>query len=386
MKFIINRDRILGPLSRVCKVIEQHPTIPLLSHCYMRAQDGQITLTGSRIEVEVSETIADVATDDFAVTFPANTAHKFCSRLPDGVDLKFEQVGENELLISVEGGGGDPDANSFRTKLLDASSFPRIEASEWSDEFQVSRSEFSELISKTAFAMAKNETRYFLNAMMFEIGEGRIRAVATDAHRLATSEMETLTETRESRRAIVPNKTINDLRKLLPELVSTITVRLNQRHICVSTPQVQFISKLLEGQYPDWRGVVPTNLTRSFQVRYSDLEAAFMRVNIISETVNAPVGASLDVGENSIKLQTESAPMLQQVGSSMLQQVNATIPISYSEDRFKLSVNCQYIIDIIRVASEAKNIQFQYANSESACMITNPDDENTTYLVMLMKE
>ena len=386
MKFVINREKILGPLSRVCKVIEQHPTIPLLSHCYMRAEGGALTLTGSRIEVEVSETIKDVETDDFCITFPANSAQKFCNRLPEGVDLVFEQAGEDELLINIEGGVGGPDANNFRTKLLDASSFPRIASGEWTGEFQVSRSELSELLNKISFAMATNESRFYLNAMMLEISDKTLRGVATDAHRLATCVIETVTDIGETCRVIVPNKTINDLRKLLPELVSTITVRLSPKHISISTPQVQFISKLLEAQYPDWRAVIPANLTRSFESDYAQIESAFMRANIIAESANVAIGALLDIGERSIKLHTESASMLQSIGSSMLQQVNATIPTDYDGERFTINVNCQYIIDIIRAMSNAKKMQFNYANSESACVIKNPDDESTLYLVMLMKD
>lgn len=381
MKFLINREKILGPLERVNTAVDRSPKIPLLSHICIKAEDGNMTFIGSSIDVEVVETISDVDVADFALTIPARNTLTYCKLLPENSELLFE-LQDSQLLISVQSEDARPDSNYFRVDVLDADDFPSMlppagsDASEgWTTDFQVNRSEFQELLNRTSFAMAKSDSRPYLVAMMLEITPDGLRSVATDAHRLATSEVGVLTEVSGESRIIVPNKMIEHLTRLLPELVSNITVQANTSHVRVSTPQLMITSTVQVGQYPDWRSAIPTNLTHSFEVDRKRLESVFSRVNILeSDTGIVTTSISVENGQLRVNAKTQT------------QEINEALEVTSGDEPFSFQVNSQYVVDVIRAMSSSESLKFNYRNVQTPCMIKNPSDESSTYLIMLMKD
>ena len=403
MHFIVNREQVLNPLSRVNTVVDRNPTIPILSHVLLEPVEEGIKLTGSNIEIEISEIISDIEVHDpQPVAFPGLTVQDFCRRLPERCGLKFEVVDGKMYIDKIESKSDGSDSQieqnnddysnnvrySTQSKLVlqtlsqepADSDFPKLDAGEWDIQFTIGRSDLHNLILRTQHAMGADNVRYYLNAMLFEIGENELRTISTDGHRMAMSETAVVTGLNETtHRAIVPRKTVLDLSKLLSELSSQIEIELNASHIRVSNKYVSFTSKLLEGQYPDWRGAIPVNLSSVFRGDREELVSIFQRVNILGARDKKPLGATLEVDGGVLRVYARST-------SSALQEIDETMDVEQDGESLKFQANCRYLLDIFEAMPDCSRVEFNLRNAQTACLIKFPHNKSSSFLVMLLKD
>ena len=386
MQFTINRELILGPLAHLNTITDRHQQIPILSHAVLRAGAGEIHLTASNITEEITESIAVSLGAEGEITFPLKDVLEYCRRLPDNSDLEFT-TSEDNLVINIA-----PDdqekleepaqsgVSKLRTVTLSADDYPKLELSEWGHSFQISRGELREALRRTSFAIGSDESRSFFRTMLFEIDSSNLRTVATDAHRLATCETPLTDGPRESTlRVLVPHRAIRDLERLLPDLISdlTLSISTDHKHIRITTPKLSYIAQLGEGQYPDWRPLIPVNLGNSFVVGRRGLHDVFGRVAILSSKTPVPAKVHLSHGFMKVSA-TRNEPLL---------QINEKVPAVIGKgENFIFQVNSQYVLDIINALYDCESIKFQYRDDESACLITSPDNDSAKYLLMLMKD
>ena len=386
MRFTINRELILGPLTHLNTITDRHQQIPILSHAVLRADAGEIHLTASNITVEITESISVSLETKGEITFPLKDVLEYCRRLPDNSNLEFSTEDE-ELVINIapdDQGELEEAAPSgiskLRTVTLRADDYPKLEVSEWGHSFQITRSELREALKRTSFAIGADESRSFFRTMLFEIDSSNLRTVATDAHRLATCETPLTEGPKESTlRVLLPHRAIRDLERLLPDLISEITVSIssNHKHIRINTPKLSYISQLGEGQYPDWRPLIPVNLGNAFVVGRQHLHDVFGRVAILSSKTPVPAKVRLSQGFMRVSA-TRIEPML---------EINEKIPAAIEKgDNYNFQVNSQYVLDIINALFDCQSIKFEYRDDESACLITSPDNDSAQYLLMLMKD
>ena len=178
MKFNISRDALLKPLNLVAGVVERRQTLPILSNVLLSLEGGELALTGTDLEVElVGRVSVSGASVDGDITVPARKLVDICKSLPDGSEIEF----------SLEAGKATVKAGRSRFTLstLPASEFPSVDESPGELSLEISQASVKRLIERTAFAMAQQDVRYYLNGMLLEIRSGRLRMVATDGHRLA---------------------------------------------------------------------------------------------------------------------------------------------------------------------------------------------------------
>ena len=397
MQFIVERDQILNPLARVNTVVDRKPTIPILSQVLLSVdEDGNgIRLTGSNIDIEISETIPGVQVSESGqVAFPGLTVQEFCRQQPRGCMLEFAISDGlmNVNKVAAESGEGNSEEASelssnerygqshlsLPTMLqgeLDGP-FPILDAGEWDVEFKINRSDLRLVLQRCQHAMGQQDMRYYLNSMLIELAENEFRAVATDAHRMAVSYTEVATGLAESqRRAIVPRKTAIDMNKLLAELPSPVTVEFNDNHIRLSTPNVSFTSKLLEGTYPDWRGVIPANLQRVFRASREELTAMLRRVAILGDDVTA----KMSVSDGMLRVHAET------VKNSQL-EIDEQMEVEQDGESIEFKVNGRYLLDIFDTMKDYDHVEFSLKNSQSACLLKFPAVESSLFVVMLLRD
>ncbi len=401
MQFIVDRDQILNPLSRVNTVVDRNPTIPILSQVLLTVDEDKtgIRLTGSNIEIEISEYIPDVEVSESGqVAFPGLTAQEFCRQLPKECRLKFDISGgamniyklddqgnpeepaqsDDESSGESNGAGGGKSHLSLQTMMRDSLDglFPILDAGEWDIQFQINRSDLRTIISRSQHAMGAADLRYYLNAMLFEISEKELRTVATDGHRMAVSHAEAATGLNDSmHRAIVPRKTVLDLNKLLTELSSPVTLEFNDNHIRMSTPNVKFTSKLLEGTYPDWRGAIPANLSCLFRAPRLELISVLRRVAILGPEV----AISMEVNDGKLRVHAETTKNAQF-------KIDESLDIEQEGDALSFQVNGKYLLDIFEAMPEYDSVEFNLRNANTAALINFPRNESSSFLVMLLKD
>ncbi len=397
MQFIVERDQILNPLNRVNTVVDRNPTIPILSHVLLTVNDERngIQLTGSNIDIEISEFVSDVqVTESGRVAFPGLTVQEYCRQQPKDCQLKFDISDGMMNINKLDDGIGsrtesDEAANSegesgkshlsLQTMAQDtlAGPFPILNAGDWDIKFQISRSDLRTIVQRAQHAMGSQDLRYYLNAMLFEMNESELRTVATDGHRMAVCHTEVVTGLNDSmHRAIVPRKTVLDLSKLLADFSSPVTLEFNDNHVQVSTPNIKFTSKLLEGTYPDWRGVIPANLSRVFQVTRENIIASLRRVVGI---LGPEVPTSMQVRDGRLRIHAQSSRNSQA-------EIDEQMDVEQNGESLDFQINGKYLLDIFEVMKEYDKVEFNLKNAQSACLLKFPGNESSNFLVMLLKD
>ncbi len=379
MRFTINRENLIGPLSRVNTVVEKSPSIPLLSHVYLSSNGSEVSLIGSNIEIEIVGTITGIDAEAGEFLFPSRSVLEFCRRQPEKTTLLFEAT-ENELAVQALGAEKkeeeDPNQSLYKTSTYSPNDFPRAESVEWEIQFSIDSNDLYNLIRRTAFSMGVKDVRFYLNAMLFEIDENSLRTVTTDGHRLSTSTQQANTGVESKLRSIVSRKAVLALMQLLPDLNSEVNVEISAKFIRVHNAEFMFTAKLLEGMFPDWSAAIPSNMTRSILIPRHQLLNRLNMVNILSdENRTNIVSAELNIEGNLLKIR----------GKTSHQQIDAAVEIEQEGDNLQCEMNCKYMLDVVETMSDTETIQIQFRDAESACMIKSPDSESTIYLIMLLQ-
>src|SRR5690606_29586385 len=255
MRATLERSSLLKALSHVHRVVERRSTIPILSNVLLAADGSALSLKATDLDLEVAESIAAMVEGPGSTTVPAHLLYEIVRKLPDGGEVML-RLSDDAASMAVLSGRA-----SFRLQCLPQSDFPQLSAGEFSHVFRMDSQELKKLIDRTQFAISTEETRYYLNGIYFHVieagGRLRLRAVATDGHRLARSEMEAPAGAEGMPGVIIPRKTVAELHKLVDEPDIKVVVELSDSKIRFTIGQVVLTSKLIDGTFPDYQRVIP---------------------------------------------------------------------------------------------------------------------------------
>ena len=251
MKFSVNRELLLKPLQQVAGVVERRQTLPVLSNVLIQVVENSVSLTGTDLEVELIGQVSTESAEAGEITVPARKLLDICKELPDKATVDFELV-ESRLLIR---------SGRFKSNLstLPAADFPSVDKSAVEITTKIDSRAFKKLLDKTAFAMAQQDVRYFLNGMLLELGDGYIRSVATDGHRLASSNLSQDSGNSQMKQVIVPRKGVLELQRLLGDLEGDVEISFGANHLCARSDNFTMTTKLVDGRFPDYDRVIPKN-------------------------------------------------------------------------------------------------------------------------------
>ena len=176
MKFIINREEILTPLQQIVSVIEKRQTMPILSNVLMVVEDELLCLTGTDLEIQIIAKININLATSGSITVPARKFLDICRLLPNGAEIKFEQQDDKVKISSSR--------SRFSLSCLPADNYPEFSESELENQFFINAGKFKKALDKTLFCMANQDVRYYLNGLLLNISNSKIKLVASDGHRL----------------------------------------------------------------------------------------------------------------------------------------------------------------------------------------------------------
>lgn len=365
MKFTVSREDFLKPLQLVVGVVERRQTLPILSNVLIQLSDGRLSLTGTDLEVEIVGRLSlDTPAENGEITVPARKLMDICRSLPDGADITLS---EEEGRVLVTSG-----RSRFTLSSLPANEFPSVDDGPGKREFSINQSELKQLIGHTAFAMAQQDVRYYLNGMLMEVGEHRVRVVATDGHRLAMMSVDVPSLDGELTQAILPRKGVVELSRLLAD-EGEVSVVLGNNHIRVATDEFRFTSKLVDGAYPDYDRVLPKGGDKQLVGSRDGLRSAFSRTAILSNEKYRGVRLLLSQG------------LLTLVANNPEQEeAQEDVTVNYSGDELEVGFNVSYIIDVLNVLS-GDEARFTLSDANSSALIEDPANESAVYVVMPMR-
>ena len=369
MKLIITKENLIKALQKVIGVVEKRQSMPILSHVLLKKDSAGLHVVASDLEVQLSSEINFEETIDFTgdITIPGRKLFDIGKGLPDKALIQIEKKDEGKLQIESK-------KSKFTLSALDAKTFPLMENNdEMSVEFSLNSSGLKEVFSKTAFAMAQQDVRYYLNGLFVKISNKELYGVATDGHRLAkagTSLKASAIDDEVS--VIIPRKGVLEIDKQIDEN-KELKITASKNHLQVDSGDAIAITKLIDGKFPDYEKVIPKDADKLILVDCKIFKEALTRVSILSNDRFRGVRLHFENGE--IKVSANNPEK---------EEASDDIKADYSGDSVEVGFNVNYLLDVIG-AIRTKNLQIQLKDSNSSALLTPENDPDSSYVVMPLR-
>ena len=363
MDFYITKEEVVKSLNQTLGVVEKRQTLPILSNVLFEVDESSLKLTATDLESEISttSTISNFKSGG-KTTAPARKLSDLCRLLPDMTEIHFFLDGDN-LRIETESG-------KYNLSTLPSEDFPVFETEETQSQINISSQNLKTLISKTAFAMGNQDWRHYLNGLFLLIDDKTITTVATDAHRLALAHSSLNEAVSESTNGIVPRKSINEIGKLVGEGSENVVIKLGQTSIAVNVSGTTFVSKLIEGKFPDYEQVIPSGESSLLIVDRKNFSESLSRVSVLSSEKYK--GVRILTKENSLNISANNPEK---------EQGEENVECEYQGEEIDIAFNVNYLQEILSTLDSEK-IEINFFGSEKSCLITDPNSSDLKYVVM----
>jgi DNA polymerase-3 subunit beta len=366
MKLAIDRVSLLRPLGHVQSVVERRNTIPILANVVLRAEDGQLSLTATDMDMDITTEVGCAVATAGTTTMSAHMLYDIVRKLPDGSEVELS-VGDGHAMISA-------GRSSFRLPTLPVEDFPAISSNDLPTNFVLTAADFRDLVDATKFAISTEETRYYLNGIYLHKSDaGDLCAVATDGHRLAMTKQTLPSGAAQMPSIILPRKAVGELRKLLDDYDGDVTMSMSETRAEFSFGAVRLTTKLIDGTFPDYTRVIPTNNDKIMRVDVGAFSAAVDRVSTISSEKSKSVKIGLREGVMTLSASNTDA-------SSATEELE----VSYGGNEMEIGFNARYLLDIAgQVNSEL--VEFALADQGSPTLVRTPGDDASLFVLMPMR-
>lgn len=367
MKFTVSRDALLKPLNLVAGVVERRQTLPILANVLMVLDDGRLSLTGTDLEVELVGRLQlpDGAGESGELTVPARKLVDICKSLPEGSEISFSA---EDGKVTVKSG-----RSRFTLSTLPAREFPNVEDSMGTHQLTIKQGQLKRLIDRTGFAMAQQDVRYYLNGMLWELKEQRLRVVATDGHRLALCTLPGKIDASGDTQVILPRKGVLELARLLMDEEEDIAIVIGSNHIRATTDDFTFTSKLVDGKFPDYQRVLPRAPNKIVLGDRLELRQAFTRAAILSNEKYR--GVRLKLTDNSLDIVANNPEQ---------EEAEEAVMVDYQGDSLEIGFNVSYLMDVLSVLS-GEQIKLSLSDPNSSALLEESEEGDSLYVVMPMR-
>lgn len=364
MKLTATREAFLDPLQAIIGVVERRQTMPILANVLITARKGTVRMTATDLEVEMVATGEIAADGDGEVTLPGRKLLDICKALNEGAKIVVDITGEK---ATVRAG-----RSRFTLATLPATEFPVVEDIHAQQAITLPQGALKRLLEKTQFSMAHQDVRYYLNGLLLEIEKGRLRAVATDGHRLALCDVSLNAAADGSHQVIVPRKGVLELQRLL-HADEDLTLSLGTNHIRVEVGTIRFTSKLIDGRFPDYQRVIPKQDGKFISADRENLKHSLYRTAILSNEKYR--GIRLDLAENALRIQAHNPEQ---------EEAEEELEVSYDGQSMEVGFNVNYLMDALG-ALDGDTVSVQISDPSSSCLIWDAGTEGCQYVVMPMR-
>lgn len=364
--FKSTQDKVLAALQSVAGIVERRHTLPILANVLLHKTGPSVQLTTSDLEIQI-RTTAELGGDDgnFATTLGARKLIDILRTMPADQTVSLEN---NAGKLILKGG-----KSRFTLQSLPAEDFPLVqESASFGPAFSVPQKTLKNLLGQVSFAMAVHDIRYYLNGILF-VAEGKqLSLVATDGHRLAFASAQLEMDV-PKQEVILPRKTVLELQRLLSDKEGAIEMQFAANQARFTFDGMEFVTKLVEGKFPDYNRVIPRNHSNIVMVGRAPLLASLQRTAIMTSEKFKGVRLNLEAGTL-------------RVASSNAEQEEAVdeLDIDYTGEAIEIGFNVTYLIDALQNMSQ-EMVRIELQDGNSSALVTNPDDSAFKYVVMPMR-
>lgn len=367
MKLFCSQKDLDYALNIVNKAISPNNTLPVLNNILLKAEGKRLYFSSTNLEIAISCSIEADVRSEGAITVPAKLITNYVSLLTD------EKV---ELNVS-EGTTLAVDSTTSHTKIkcISSDEFPIIPKVEKDQEFSIKTEDLYKAIDEAVFAASLNTSRPVLSGVFLSSSPNGLKMVATDSYRLAERKLELSKKPDTEVSCIVPARTMVELSKIISKLNDKeVLVNISKNQILFSSGEVELISRLIDGKFPDYEKIIPTEKKTSFEVSVEDLSLVLKRVSLFARENN-----------NSVKLSVSTDGKLEVLSEeTKVGEEKAELIVKIDGEDNKISLNSQYLLDVLTYINDEK-ITFAINDKASPALIKPLKREDYTYIIMPLK-
>ncbi len=360
------RDDILEPLSAVSGIIERRHTLPILSNVLIEPGDGGLGFLATDIEIQITARAAvEQRSEARAVTVGARKLVDILRALPESAEVTLQQQ-DKRLLVKA-------GKSRFSLQTLPAEDFPRLSRPGGETaRFQLAQKALRHLLGMVQYAMAQQDIRYYLNGLLMVVEGEQLKLVATDGHRLAYAAM-ALESALPRQEVIVPRKTVIELGKLLADSEDPVEVELSAAQAAFRFGGVELVSKLVDGKFPDYARVIPTQHKNTLRVEREVLRQSLLRAAILSNEKFR--GVRWVLTDSSLKIVSSNAEQ---------EEAQEELDVQYAGEALDIGFNVNYLLDVLNNIQGAE-VECLFGDAASSTLFQFASEPEFRYVVMPMR-
>ncbi|MBI2608549.1 MAG: DNA polymerase III subunit beta [Deltaproteobacteria bacterium] len=371
MKFKVQKSAFLGALHHTQSVVEKRNTMPILANILLEVKKNTLYLSATDLEIGIQVRCRIEGVEEGSITLGAKYLYDVVRELPQEEIILTKK--ENNW-ISLECGKA-----IFNIVGLPSEDFPALPALKNNNFHVVASEKIKDMIEKTIFSVSTDETRYQLNGVCFEkVDSSHIRMVATDGHRLSMidKDLSLSEESGLSKNIIIPRKGLTELRKVLESAQSgtgTFELGFDGNNIIVHQDEITLYIRLIEGEYPDYKQVIPKKSDKKILVNREHLMQALKRISLLSE--ERAKGVKFSFSNNQLVISSNNPK---------LGEAREEIEIGYKGEEFDIGFNARYFLDVLNVLKEGE-VTLELNDDASPGILKPREDSSYKCIVMPMK-
>jgi len=371
MKVVLNRSELLKGVSTVQNAVAVKNTMPILANVLLEARDKKLEFVTTDLDMGIRCSVPAEIVEKGSITINAKKLGDIIRELPEAsVDLEID---ENHKMILI------CQKSNFKIHGLPKDDFPILPDVKKDKVFKIKGSLLQEMIHKTIFAVSTDETRYVLNGILFQVENEKLRMVATDGHRLALIQKKLQDKSGDKCNAIIPTKALNELAKVISDIAKgkedelTVEVIVTDNQIKFTAGGVEIVSRLIEGQFPNYEQVIPKDSDKKIEASTATLAAATKRVSILTSEKSNSIRYKVDPGKLTI---SSKAPDMG--------EAKEEIDVTYKGEEISIAYNAKYVLDMLKnIGTEA--VQIELTQPLSPGIIRPKGDGDYLCVIMPMR-
>ncbi|TAL24200.1 MAG: DNA polymerase III subunit beta [Nitrospirae bacterium] len=366
MKLSVSKAELQEKLSNIQNIVEKRNTMPVLSHFLLDAGKKKSYIIATDLETAIKEPLDIKVEKEGKLCIPARKMFEIVREV-DG-DITMES--EDGQWLKVRAG-----MSKFKLACLSASEFPAWPGMENVEEMQMDTKNLVEMIEKSLYAAGESDTRYTLNGLLFHAmpGSEEINVVGTDGHRLACISRKIDTPLKEEKKVIVPRKAAAEVRKFLDGDIDKIIVVIGKSHVMFKIEDVQFLTRLIEGTYPNYEQVIPSGNEKKIAINKEEFIKALRRVSVMSREKSNAIKADFSDGSLSVSASNPD-----------LGEAKDEVKVEYKGEPLSMGFNAKYLLDALNAMS-GDNIVFELQDPLSPTLLKEQGSDSYKCVIMPMR-
>ena len=360
MIFLCEKQKLQDAIAITQKAITGKTPNPILEGIYIQASNNTITLIGSDMDLAIESKITGDVLQEGAVVIDSRMFGDIIRRLPDS-EVKIEVLPNETILITCE-------KSEITVVYMNADEYPSLPAVKNDNEIEVPQTLLKDMIKGTVFAIAQDETRPILQGILFEVKDRKLNFVALDGYRLALKSeyVESDLETE----IVIPGKTLSDVSKILDDSDTNVQITFSENHILFDLGETKIISRLLEGNFVNYKSLLPKEHKILVTVDKINLQSAIERASLMAKEGNSYL-IKLDISSDKLLI----------TSNSQLGKVKEEVPVELQGENIEIAFNSRYLLDVLKNVEDDK-VVLQMTSSVSPCVIKAEQTDLYEYLVL----